>query len=252
MIRKIMICLVSIAMLAGAAYAEIQLEWDAVEGVDGYKIFQAIRMWNPETQQNEHHFDYSSPVTTENFPDGKIPQNVTSIVVDITGVENTSVKYLFVARSFIGDEESEDSNMVSYKYDLTKPPAPVNLAGGYDKDAQAISLSWSQPEEEWGEVDHWKVYYRMQDGEFIELAKVDDEQNLTLTTDFDKVGSGEVAEVDFVVVAFRNTGQYSADSDVLTITIDRRDGIIVPPVPNLRINIFIPVTDAEEDQNFPE
>lgn len=224
------------------AYGEqIRLQWDAVDGVDGYYLFQAIRAQNPDTGQVEHEFDYLSPITSEQFPDGKIPQDVTQFDVDLPGQADADTKYMFTARAFRGDETSENSNEVSYVVSLVPPFAPAELSGSYDKAAGMIHVSWAQPDDkfQWRTIDHWSVHYRVADGEWQPVGQVDAGHELAMETTFDAVAEGEQESVDFVVVAHRRSGVYSPDSDILTLDIDRRD---VPPVQKLRINIEFPVT----------
>lgn len=231
-----------LAVLVFRAYGEqIRLQWDPVDGVDGYYLFQAIRAQNPDTGQAEHVFDFSSPITTQEFPDGKVPQDITQLSVDLPGEAGADTKYMFVARAFRGDEQSENSNEVAYVVSLVPPFAPAELSGNYDKTAGMIHVSWSQPadEFEWRAIDHWSVHYRVADGEWQPVGQVDAGHELSMETTFDAVSEGEQANVDFVVVAHRRSGVYSPDSEILTLDIDRRD---VPPVQKLRINIEFPVT----------
>lgn len=234
------LCLI-LAVKVFRAYGEqIQLQWDAVEDVDGYMLYQAIRAQNPDTGQVEHTFDFSSPITNEQFPDGKVPQDITQLSVDLPGEAGADTKYMFVARTFRGDEYSENSNEVSYVVSLVPPFAPAELSGNYDKTAGMIHVSWSQPADkfEWRTIDHWSVHYRVADGDWQPVGQVDAGHELSMETTFGAVSEGERASVDFVVVAHRRSGAYSPDSEILTLDIDRRG---VPPVQKLRINIEFPV-----------
>lgn len=227
-----------LAVLVFRAYGEqIRLQWYPVDGVEGYYLFQAIRSGDPPA----HEFDFNEPIKTDAYPDGKIPQDVTQLAVELPGVEGADTKYMFVARAFRGDEQSENSNEVAYVVSLVPPFAPAELSGNYDKTAGMIHVSWSQPEDEfeWRAIDHWSVHYRVADGEWQPVGQVDAGHELSMETTFDAVSEGEQANVDFVVVAHRRSGVYSPDSEILTLDIDRRD---VPPIQNLRINIEIPVS----------
>lgn len=222
---------------ASARSENIMLQWDTVDGVDGYYIFQAIRAGNPPT----HTFDFDQPVISDDFPDGKIPQYTNSLTINLPGVENADTKYVFVARAFKDDLQSENSNEVAYVVSLIPPFAAVELAGGYDKDAGLISLSWQQPggEPEWRQpVSHWIVYFRIGDGGWTPIGRIDTGNELTLEAPFSAVADGERADVQFTIVTYRRSGVYSSNSDILTITVDRQG---VPPIQNLRINIEIPV-----------
>lgn len=230
------LCII-LAVKVFRAYGEqIRLQWDHVDDVDGYRIYQTIRGGDPIS----HTFDFTNPVTTETYPDGKIPQTETQITIDLPGVEGEDTKYMFVARTFRGDDTSENSNEVSYVVSLVPPLPATELIGGYDKNAGIISIAWEQPpdEYEWRTVSHWIVYYRIRDGEWTAIGRIDSDHDLTMEAPFDAVAEGEKESVEFVIVSYRRSGVYSADSQSLTLDIDRRD---VPPIQNLRINIEIPV-----------
>lgn len=221
-----------LSVLIFRAYGEqIRLEWDQVENVDGYYLYHS---------QRDSTFHYDIPITTELYPDGKIPQNITRLEVNLPGIEGRNTRYRFVARSFRGDEQSIDSNEVEYYVALVPPPPAVELAGSYDKAEGVVNVSWEQPAEdyEYLTVSHWIVYYRVGDAEWTAVGRTDAGGELTMTAPFAAVQSGEQADVDFVVVSYRRSGVYSANSNILTLTIDRRN---VPPIQNLRINIEIPV-----------
>ncbi|MBT8342949.1 MAG: hypothetical protein KJP07_23315 [Desulfatitalea sp.] len=235
---KTILLLIALLCYPSVPSAEkIMLQWDGVEDVDGYYIYQAIRAGDPP----EHAFDYDQPVTTDDYPDGKIPQNVNQITVDLPGIESSDAKYMFVARAFRDDEQSENSNEVSYVVSLIPPLPAGELAGGYNKGAGIISLSWQQPgdEPEWRQpVSHWIIYYRIDAGGWIPIGRIDSGNELTLEAPFSAVAEGEQKTVEFAIVTYRRSGIYSANSDILAIDIDRRG---VPPVQNLKISIEIPV-----------
>lgn len=232
--------LILAVMVYRASGEQIRLQWDPVEDVDGYLLYQAIRAQNPDTGQTEHVFDFSSPITNEQFPDGKIPRDVTQLSVDLPGDAGADTKYMFTARAFRGDEYSENSNEVSYVVSLVPPLPATELIGRYDKNAGIISIAWEQPPDEydWRTVSHWIVYYRIRDGEWTAIGRIDSDNDLTMEAPFDAVTDGRKESVEFVIVSYRRSGVYSANSAVLTLDIDRRN---VPPVQNLRINIEIPV-----------
>lgn len=215
------------------AYGEqIELKWDPVETAEGYYIFQS---------QKDSTFHYDIPVVTDQFPDGKIPQNVTSLVVDLTGIDGQDTRYRFVARAFRGDEQSADSNEVSYVVSRVAPPAATELSGAYDISAGSIKLRWSQPaeDEEWRTIDHWSVYYRIRGTEeWTLVGTVEAGGELKLETPFNAVAEGEQNDVEFVIVSYRRSGVFSANSETLLVNVDREG---VDPVENLRIDIEIPV-----------
>lgn len=238
MIMTVFVLIVIVLAFAFRAWGErIQLEWDPVDDVDGYRIYQTIRGGDPVS----HTFDFTKPVTTDTYPDGNIPRTETQITIDLPGVEGEDTKYMFVARSFRGDETSENSNEVSYVVSLVPPFPPAELRGSYDKPAGLVHLEWSQPtdEYEWRTIDRWSVYYRISGTqEWAIVGTVEAGGDLQIESAFSAVAEGETADVEFVVVSHRRSGVFSENSDILTLTVDRRG---VPPIQNLRISIEIPV-----------
>lgn len=211
---------------------QIQLQWDAVDGVDGYMLYQS---------QKDSTFHYDTPVVTEAYPDGKIPPDVTHLDVDLPGIEGRNTRYRFVARSFRGDDQSEDSNEVEYYVALVPPPVAVKLTGSYNRDGGSVNIAWEQPVEDYDylTVSHWIVYYRITGAEeWVPIGRINSDHVLEMTAPFDAVPNGEQSSVDFVIVSYRRSGVYSANSEVLTLDINRKE---VPSIQNLRINIQIPV-----------
>lgn len=233
-----MVVLTLLSFFSLAAMAEeITLEWDIPDIIpDGYRIFQTVP-YQDELGAWHHEYDYINPVVTTAYQDGNIPPDVYSIVVDLPGRPNEVTNYLFVARSFIDQEQSQDSNQVSYKVVNIPPITPTELMGEFDKGAGVITLTWTQPEDDYY-IEKWIIYYRRDGPDFIELGSVDQGQELTLTADSDFLGDSDLSVVDFVVVAFRSSGVFSANSVEHSIPIDRRE---VAPVNNLRIKIDIPI-----------
>jgi hypothetical protein len=231
----LIICIVLLwHMIAGAE--QITLQWDPVDGVDGYHIYQAIRAANPDTGEVEHSFDYAAPV-------GTVAQDVTSLAVELPGEQGADTKYVFVARSYRGDDTSVDSNTVAYVVCLVPPLAATDLAGAYDVENGVINLSWSQaPDAQaWRTISHWLVYYRIAGGDWVPIGRVDYGADPQLTAEFDAVAPGEAADVEFTVVTYRRSGVYSENSSIVAIAIDRSTSGPVPPVENLRVEIEIPV-----------
>ena len=216
----------------------IQLEWDPVENADGYRIFMAPRLQREDGSWG-HEYDYSAPIIPEGRVTGDIPQEVNQVIVDLPEIPDIEQKYMFVARAFRGDEESVDSNETAYKVNCITPPRPIELVGGFDKDNSMIRIAWSQPDDGYV-VHHWRVYFRLsEEDDFVELGLLRKDNPLEITTEFNVVPDGEQRTVQFVVVAYRRSGTFSANSAVLDVDVDRRGPI--GPIQNLRINIEIPV-----------
>ena len=218
---------------------EITLEWDKVEGVDGYYLYQTTVEKKFDTN---YIFDYTTPILTDKYPDGKIPQDITSVTINLPGEENKDTKYAFTAKSFLGSERSADSNYVDYIVSLVAPVSPNELDGVFNKEEGIITISWEQPVEEyssWRKISHWIIYYRLEnDLEWIPIGRITSDHELNMTAPFTAVDDGESKEVQFVVVAYRRSGVYSQNSDILTININREG---VPPIQNLRIRVDIPI-----------
>lgn len=226
----VIILCITLAIVARAE--KITLQWDTVEGVDGYYIYQF---------QKDETYDYTNPVKTVVYPDGKIPQHVDRLIIDLEGIAGQDTKYRWVARSFRGDEQSDDSNEVEYVVALTIPPAPNELAGSFDKEAGMINLSWVQPVEtqSYRMISHFIVYCRQQgDEEWKAIGRINSDNELTLQAPISAIMSEEKATLEFTIVAYRRSGVYSHNSDILSLEIDRTK---VPVIQNLRINIEIPV-----------
>lgn len=209
----------------------IKLTWDKMEAVDGVRIYHALRYY--VVDHNESFWDWDTPVC-------EVPVDQNSCTYELTGIDEKLIKYLFVARSFIGDKESENSNEVYYVFDLVTPPAPTALTGDYDKESNTITLSWTQPPETWNEIELWRIYYRIDGNEYIELGTVDDESNLTLLTDFNATQQGVITDVEFTVVAYRRSGKFSPNSAPLVVPVDRTDETPPLPIPKqLQIEIQV-------------
>lgn len=227
----IAICLLFIATAALAE--EITLMWDipADSQLDGFRCYQKTAYANDA-------YNYSNPVKTPIYPSGDIPADVDTLRVNVLGEEGGILKYLWVCRSYKGNEQSSDSNEVAYKVINTAPPVPINLNGRYDDAEKMIYLAWDQPLDN-HIIYKWVVYYRIEgDSDYTEIAMVNYDQDPKIQAPFDVVLSGEKKTVYFTVVSFRRSGVYSENSAEYAIDIDRQK---IPPIENLRISIDIPI-----------
>lgn len=238
----LMLCTFFLTVYVLIAHAEkITLEWDSVENVGGYYIYQTIHDYQGyEDKIGTRVFDFENPVKTEAYPDGKIPQNITTLTVDLPGIPGEDTKYAFTAKSFRGDSLSVQSNEVEFVVVLVPPIAPSQLQGSFNKDDGLISISWNQPADEtWRSVSHWIVYSRESGTEqWNAVGRINSDHELTIEMPISAIMTGDRATLEFVIVAYRRSGVYSQNSDILSIDVDRTD---VPPIQNLRINIEIPV-----------
>lgn len=204
-IKKILLIIAISAHMAfnlhlATAFGEtITLQWDPVEGVDGYRIFQAIRAGSPPT----HNFDYQTPVVT-------LPATVTQWSVDIPGAQGAEIKYVFVARAYRADRESTDSNIVAYVVCMVPPSTPTDLLYIDGR------FQWIQPPDEypWRNISHWALYE-----EGAEVA--------TTTT----IGLDYPADPGrrYSVRAWRTSGVFSAESNIIIPA-----GL--PPVKGLKVS----------------
>lgn len=218
---------------ASARSENITLQWDHSGDpvADGFHIFSRIAGGQ---------YDYNSPMETIEYPDGNIPADVRAVTIELEGEPDNILKYEFVARAFVTDLNSEDSNQVDYTVVRIPPPKALNLSGEFDRQNSIIKIQWDQPQDDYL-VNHWRVYYKDSDQgpeSYSELGLIRKDNPLELTTEFNIVENGEQKNIDFVVVSYRRSGVWSGNSQTLTLNIDRR---IVSPVENLRINIEIPV-----------
>lgn len=97
-----MLCL----MPSCAAAAEVLLAWDAnVPAPDGYCVFQ---------RREGEAFDYANPAWPA---DGTDHKETTCTITDLTA----GATYFFVVRAYVGEDQSGDSNEVSYQAELALP-----------------------------------------------------------------------------------------------------------------------------------
>ena len=217
--------LIFLILFSTTVWAEkITLEWDPPEGsYDGVKIYQ-------HTAQPDDSYDFTAPVAD-------IPVGTTSAIIDVPGLPNEVLKYQWVARAYKSDQQSENSNEVSYKVVNVIPISPVDLTGSFDPIESVINLTFVQPDDPYP-INHWSIFYSIDGSDFIELGSITDPDQLTLEVPFDQVKPGEKKAVIFRAVSFRRSGVYSNDSNNFELVIDRGE---VGPVKNLRINLEIPV-----------
>lgn len=225
--KKLIIVLFVLFIPAVLFGETIKLQWDYPEDTnfDGFKIYMKTRYINE--------YDYTTPLITLN-------KDVREYTYVAPTIEGAATNYVFVIRAYRneGEEiiESADSNEVGHKVVGIKPITPINLTGEYNNETSIVNLSWEQPQDEY-EIYKWIVYYRLDDAtEFTELGRVDKDNELELTEDFNVVQEGESKDVHFTVVAFRSDyAIHSDNSDEFTITISK-EGPLVPPE-NLKIDI---------------
>lgn len=218
--------LIFLILFSTTVWAEkIQLQWDPPDGpYDGVKIYQHTAAPPDDV------YDFTSPVAD-------IPAGTTSAIIDVPGKPNEVLKYQWVARAYKAAQQSENSNEVSYKVINIVPISPINLTGSYDAENSIIHLTFEQPADPYP-INHWQIYYSVDNSDFAPLGTITDPDQLTLEEEFNAVPPGETKAVVFRAVSFRRSGVYSIDSNSFELVIDRAE---VGPVKNLRINLEIPV-----------
>lgn len=224
---------VMIAAVCECNADEVTLQWDYGDTpIDGFRIYSGPMgqfddgTWGPQLEE--------APLVDNITPDMR------EVLTSQPGWAGQSKKFCFIARAFKGDEESPDSNDVCIVINNTPLIAPSDLAGTYSDDM--IEISWTQADAI--RAHYWIIYYRIGDGAFIQLDRVDNigQGELKLTKAFDAVEAGQSVDVQFAIVAFKNTDVFSPDSEILTITVDRSDvSVPIPPVENLRFKVLVPV-----------
>lgn len=237
-VKRIALIVLLLLLAPRPIYAEqITLLWDYDNSaaVDGFRVFYTIPHQD-DTGQWHTTYDYALPLTTTLYQDGNVPPELRELTIDLPGRANLVTSYRIVARAFRDDQESADSNQLSYKVVRVPPEAPIELLGSYDTEASVVTLEWQQPPDDW-DISRWVVYYRT-DGGFTELGVVDGDRELKIAEPLNLVLPGEQNTVAFSVVAFRRSGVFSANSSEFEIHIDRRE---IPPMQNLRIRIEIPL-----------
>ena len=205
----------------------IGLAWNAnTPTPDGYRLFQRI---------NTGVYNYSTPIIPSGISNGNIPSNTTQVTInDLNGIAYQITNFYFVARAFIGSNESGNSNEVVYTIDRTAPDSPSNFSGSFNKIALEINLSFGQSNQT--EVLFWKIFYsEISNGPYTELAQVENSglSQVTIAQPFTYVNANEIKTIYFVVRSHRDSGVYSSSQEI-PIVIDRRT--LSEPV-NLRITI---------------
>jgi len=154
---------------------------------------------------------------------------------------------------------------------LPEMPVPVDLTASYEKTTNEVTATWVQPPDpiatenynlvvraylntgeesaDSNEVEveqskrnalsKWEVYYsETAGGPYISLGEVLG-GTPGITQPITAVAEGEIKTIYFTVVAFGESGSFSANSSETSVVIDRR----VTPVPpqNINVTVTIPV-----------
>lgn len=235
MLKRIIATAFTLIALAGVAAADqITFEWDydSSVAIDGFNLYSG-----PMGQLEDGTW---AAKLSETPLFGSIPAESRSATVTENGWEGVSKKFGFAVRAFRGDNESADSNMVYVTIDNTPLAAPAALTGSYNPETSRINLTWTQADLD--RAEQWKIYYKT-DGEFTELGTVQNQgqADLIMDTPLTVVPAGQVMDVTFAVVAFKNDAVFSPNSNEFILTIDRSDSGDLPVVENFRLQLGITV-----------
>lgn len=213
---------------------EFTFEWDySYDNIDGFRIYSGNMgqfedgTWGPQLRD--------IPIIDNIPPDARTAKGIEE------GWTGQIKKFCFVARAYKGDIESPDSNTVCKEINNLPLLAPSDVNGNYDKDQEIINISWKQEDSD--RAKFWQIYYKIGDGGFQELGKVENsgQELLDITSPFEAVNAGESANVSFLVVAYKNYQVYSPNSSEIVLTIDRTLETELPPVSDFRFKVEVPV-----------
>ena len=224
------LALVVTLLPASAGAADVTLAWDAnaEPDVDGYRIYyDTDGAGAPYDGTGIDQGDSPIDVPLADLHDASAP------IVTFTGLVDGI--YRFAATAYDGSgNESGYSNEVAFTVDTRAPSPPENLTAAYDHETMMVSLTWTQDTAV--PVDYWMIFYREAGAtEWVELDQVQYSASPSLTRALTAVAEGEHKTIEFTVVAFRTSGQNSADAIVASVDIDREPP--APPVLNLVVNV---------------
>lgn len=233
--RIIILFLLLISIPAAADGDEFTLEWDYDTNttIDGFRIFSGPMgqledgSWYPKLND--------TPLVDDISPGSR------QITVIEDGWEGVKKKYCFIARAFKGSEESPDSNYVCADINNLPLAAPLNLSGQYDQEQEIITITWDQEDKD--RLKFWRVYYKLQDAQFVMLAEIpyEDQTEYIASSPFTAVAQGQSADVEFAVVAFKNEKVFSANSEAIVVSVDRAPDDEIPAPNDLKFSVIIPV-----------
>jgi hypothetical protein len=219
---KLLIFVVTVLLPQITRADEITFAWDYgdTSAIDGFKLYSGPRGID-ETGEwvNKYRPEPLAEVAAD---------QLTATVTE-PGIAGESRNICFVVRSYRGDRESTDSNYVCQIIDNTPLSAPAGLTGMYDVSGSIVTLNWTQADAE--RAKFWLIYYKLPDGDFTELGRVDNtgQTDVTVSSVFRALLDGQQADVTFAVVAYKNFDVYSPNSDEIIVHIDRSQ--MTPPAP---------------------
>ena len=222
----------------GEAYGEdirIKFIWDAdVEDVEGQKLlWETLNLYQRSAPfvdgtSTPPPYDYTSPAATfpQTYVDGKsVPTEYDHVVDAAAGV---ITKFYWVIRSGNGDLESEDSDEVSLRIDLTPLQAFVFTAV-YNDVANSIDFAWSTED---SRATKWRIFHSTTQGGPYEVLTTTTESGTSSIPIDELFPKGQKTIQYFTMVSFGKYDVYSPNATEVAITIDR---LIPQNVINFRI-----------------
>lgn len=232
----ISIILLIAVVLANAVFCDgkeipLSFAWDAnsTSGQwDSIKIF--VRF-------NNDQYDYNTPLAEipQRYENGlSVP---TKADINFNFPDNEKITAYFVARSYDANSHvSTDSNEVSRVVDLIPLEAFV-VSAEYNESNSSIDFFWSI-------TDVRALRYRIyksneENGTYYPFARVDYEEGKTNYSESISIDElfpiNEKTTVYLKVIAWGNDKISSPDSNIIPITIDRRENVDVDSVINFRL-----------------
>lgn len=217
----LMALLLLVPAMASAYDYSITFAWDPNSPApDGYRFF------NRKAGDN---YNYAQGAEAWKGPE-------TQITLDFQCAEGQECVTYHVVRAYVLNDESGDSNEVSYTFDGVKPDAPGAFTAAYDKATKQITFTWSQTNQ--AKIERWVFFMKDNDDSsstYKAVASVNGDTapvDLTYQTALDL--PAKLNHVQFTAVAFNKSSVWGDEATPVVLEIN-----LAPPLPNntLRINV---------------
>jgi hypothetical protein len=214
------ISLMLFVLATGVKADKVTLAWDS-EGIvpDGYRLFQ---------REEGNNYDYANPIK-------EILNNQTQTEVIVNGKPNEKVKYLWVIRSFKGNDTSGDSNEVNFIVDKINPDPPIDLEASYNENTSEVIMNWQQL----GEQPFYWVIYKADgmEGAFTEFSRFDNDQSGNYNLSIPLEPKADALNIfRLKMTSNKSDSVVSTESNIIILTIDLRK---LQPIQTLRITVYI-------------
>jgi hypothetical protein len=241
MMKKLLFCILAVALAAGlvafnspaeAKEVRFRMAWDQYPPEPPLDLkWIRIYMRTPDGQ-----YDYTQPFHSEpqTFDEnGSHPSITTYLTVNPTDGQISTYKFVARAEGSTPDRQSPDSVEVTWDIDLRALLAVSDLAAVYNDEAGSVDFTWTPADPD--RTKKWRLYQSdSATGPWTEIDTMDWDGTTTPLTASKPitVAAGTAATYYFTVVAFGEHSVASPDSNVVSVTIDRRE---TPAVVNLRV-----------------